>query len=75
MERLIEILEEIAPGVDYDTCTTLIDDQILDSFGMLSLISEIEDVFGVETDPTELIPENFNSAQSIWEMICRLIEE
>lgn len=75
MERLIEILEDIVPGVDYNTCTTLIDDQILDSFGMLSLISEIEDVFGVETDPTELIPENFNSAQSIWEMICRLMEE
>lgn len=75
MERLIEILEDIVLGVDYNTCTTLIDDQILDSFGMLSLISEIEDVFGVETDPTELIPENFNSAQSIWEMICRLMEE
>ena len=75
MERLIEILEDIVPGVDYNTCTTLIDDQILDSFGMLSLISEIEDVFGVETDPTELIPENFNSAQSIWEMICRFMEE
>lgn len=75
MERLIEILEDIVPGVDYNTCTTLIDDQILDSFGMLSLISEIEDVFGVETDPTEIIPENFNSAQSIWEMICRLMEE
>ena len=52
----------------------MIDDQILDSFGMLSLISEIEDVFGVEMDPTELVPENFNSAQSIWEMICRLKE-
>ena len=68
-------MEDIVPGVDYNTCTTLIDDQILDSFGMLSLISEIEDVFGVETDPTEIIPENFNSAQSIWEMICRLMEE
>lgn len=75
MERLIEILEEIVPGEDFDTCTTLIDDQILDSFGMLSLISEIEDVFGVEMDPFELVPENFNSAQSIWEMICRLQED
>ncbi|MBP3338186.1 MAG: acyl carrier protein [Lachnospiraceae bacterium] len=75
MEELIEILEEIQPGVDYDTCTTLIDDHILDSFGILSLVSEIEDAFDVEVLPQELVAENFNSAESLWKMICRLREE
>lgn len=72
MEELIEILEDIQPEVDYGTCETLIDDHILDSFGILSLVSEIEDAFDVEISPAELIPDNFNSAQRLWNMICRL---
>ncbi len=72
MEELIEILEDIQPGVDYSTCTTLIDDHILDSFGILSLVSEIEDAFDVEVSPAELVAENFNSADSLWKMINRL---
>lgn len=75
MEELIEILEEIQPGVDYSTCTTLIDDHILDSFGILSLVSEIEDAFDVEVAPAELVAENFNSAESLWAMITRLKED
>lgn len=75
MEELIKILEEIQPGVDYKTCKTLIDDHVLDSFGILSLVSEIEDNFDVEVSPAELIPENFNSAESLWAMIERLQEE
>lgn len=75
MEELIKILEEIQPGVDYKTCRTLIDDHILDSFGILSLVSEIEDSFDIEVSPAELIPENFNSVESLWAMIERLREE
>lgn len=72
MEQLLEILEEIAPGEDYENCTTLIDDHVLDSFAILSLVSEIEDTFDVEISPALLVPENFNSAAKLWEMICRL---
>ncbi|MGN0375031.1 MAG: acyl carrier protein [Butyrivibrio sp.] len=72
MEELLEILEEIAPGVDFENCTTLIDDHILDSFGILQLVSEMEDAFDVEIAPSELTTENFNSAKSLWAMITRL---
>lgn len=72
MEELISILEDIKPGVDYENCTTLIDDHILDSFAILSLVSEIEDAFDVEVAPGELVAENFNSAESLWAMINRL---
>lgn len=75
MEKLIEILEELLPGQDVENCTTLIDDHILDSFGILSLVSEIEDAFDVEISPAELIPDNFNSASALWNMIGRLKEE
>ena len=75
MERLIEILEGIEAGVDYETCTTLIDDGYLDSLAIISLIAEIEDEFDVQIPTVEIVPENFNSAESIWELIKKIEEE
>lgn len=75
MDQLLEILEDVHPGVDYKTCTTLIDDHILNSFAILSLVSEIEDAFDIEVSPAELVAANFNSAEKLWEMITRLKED
>ena len=59
MEKLIEILEDIQPDADYENCTTLIDDGILDSFD-------------ITITPADIIPDNFNSAKALWDMVCRL---
>lgn len=75
MDELIEILEELQPDVDYETVDDLVDGRYLDSLTILSLISEIEDAFDVEIPTVEIIPENFNSAEKIWELIERLQEE
>lgn len=75
MERLLEILEEIQPEVDYETCTTLIDDHYLDSLAILSLVAELEEEFDISIPATEIIPANFNSAKSLWAMVSRLMEE
>lgn len=75
MEQLIEILEEIAPDVDYNECTTLIDDGLLDSFAILSIVGELEDAFDISVTAAEIIPENFNSAEALWAMVQRLQEE
>lgn len=72
MKKLLEILEDIQPDIDYKTCSTLIDDGLLDSFAILSIVGEIEDEFGVSVTPAEIVPENFNSMQALWEMIQRL---
>ncbi len=75
MERLIEILEEIEPGVDYENCTTLIDDHYLDSLAIISLVAEIEEEFDVQIPTTQIIPSNFNSAKLLWNLIEKLKEE
>ena len=75
MEELIEILEEIEPGVDYENCTTLIDDNYLDSLAIISLVAEIEEAFDVQIPTVEIIPDNFNSAEALWGLIERLKEE
>lgn len=72
MEKLIEILEEINPDIDYATCTTLIDDGLLDSFAILEIVSEINDAFDVEVSAPDIVPENFNSAAALWNMIQKL---
>ena len=72
MEKLIEILEEVNPDVDYRTCKTLIDDGLLDSFAILEIVSEINDEFDVEVSAPDIVPDNFNSADALWEMIKRL---
>ena len=75
MNELIEILEHLHPEVDFDTFTTLIDDKILDSFDIISVISEINEEFDVVIPAEEIIPENFNSAQALYELITRLADE
>ncbi len=72
MDKLLEILEEIIPGEDVENCKTLVDDNILDSFAIISLVSAIEEEFDITVSPAELIPDNFNSAEALWAMIEKL---
>lgn len=72
MEKLLDILKGIRPDVDFNAEEALIDDGILDSFDIVSIISEIDDEFGVQIRITQLEPDNFNSAQSIWDLIQSL---
>ena len=74
MKKLMELLMELDDSIDWENETALIDDRILDSFGVISLISELEDQFEVEIDASEIVPENFNSADAMWKMIQRLQE-
>lgn len=72
MEKLLELLKGVRPDVDFENETALIDDGLLDSFDVVSIISEIDDVFGVQIRINELDPENFNSVEAIWSLIQKL---
>lgn len=69
MEKLLEILKDIRPDVDFENEMALIDDGILDSFDVVSIISELDDQFGVQIRISELDPDNFNSVGAIWNLI------
>lgn len=75
MEKLLEVLQEIRPDVDFEKETALIDDQILDSFDMIALVSAFDEHFGITVKPVDLVPENFNSLQAMQSMIERLQNE
>ncbi len=75
MEELLEILNDLNPDIDYETEDRLIDGKLYDSFKIITLISMITDTFDIELGPEHLIPENFNSAKAMWDMICRIRED
>lgn len=75
MEELLNILEGIRPDIDFEVEDSLIDDGILDSFDIISIVGEINDAFGVEIDVADLLPENFNSADAMLNLIKELKED
>lgn len=75
MEELLEILNDLHSDVDFENCTTLIDDKILDSFDIVSIVAEVSDRFDVQIPAEELLPENFNSAKALMALIERLQED
>ncbi len=72
MNELLDILAEINADVDFETCDTLIDDGILDSFDIVNIVGELNDAFDIEITPADIVPENFNSAEAMWDMVQRL---
>lgn len=72
MEKLMNILTELKPDVDFETEKGLIDNAILDSFDIVQLIGQLQYTFDIEISPAEILPENFNSAEALWSMIQKL---
>lgn len=72
MEKLLQILAENCPGINVMESDRLIDDEILTSLDVVVLVSELNDAFGISITVDDLVPENFNSVQAMYDLICRL---
>ena len=75
MNELMEILEGMRPDIDFANETKLVTDRLLESFDIISLVTEIVQTFDVKVKPANLVPENFDSVEAMWEMIERLQED
>ena len=75
MDEILEILKDLHPDVDFESCDTLIDDGILDSFDIVTIIAEISDAFDVKIGAEQIVPENFNSAEALYALIQKLEDE
>ena len=71
-EQLMSILEELRPDIDFTKETALIDDGVLDSFDIVSLVGELNDNFNIEINVDDLLPENFNSADAMLELVTKM---
>ena len=74
MEELLKILKDIRPDVDFEHETKLIDDEILDSFDIISIVGELNVHYDIEINVEDLEPDNFNTVQAIMELIEKLQE-
>ena len=75
MEELLGILKEIRPDVDFEKETKLIDDSILDSFDIISIVGELNEHYDIEIDVEDLEPDNFNTAEAILKLVTKLQED
>ena len=72
MDELLTILQEMHPDVDFATHQALIDEKVLDSFDVITLVAEINDRMDVAIPAEELVPENFNSYAALKTLIERI---
>lgn len=74
MEELLEILEEIKPDIDFENETGLIADSLLSSLDIIQIVAELSEEFDVEIGAGDIVPDNFNSAEAMWNMIQKLMD-
>ena len=74
-ETILDILQEMNADVDYEKEDKLVTDKILDSFDLVSLVTELSDEFDIQITAKDFIEENFNSLAALVAMVDRLVEE
>lgn len=74
-DTLLNMLSDLHPDVDFESETNLIDNKILDSFDIVSLIADINDELDVAITADKIIPENFNSLDALAKLVAELSDE
>lgn len=71
MDKILEMLKKIRPDIDFASEKTLVDDGLLDSVDVMSIVAALKDSFGVVVSMAELDPDDFNSAETILALVER----
>lgn len=75
MEEMIKVLKGIKPEVDFENNEHLIDEGMLDSFDIISIVAAVDEAFDVQITAIDVVPENFNSAKALYQLVQKLDEE
>ena len=75
MDEILEILDGLGLDADFESCTTLVDDGILESLDIVTIIAELSDAFDITIPARDIVPENFNSAEAMLGMVNRMLED
>ncbi len=74
-EIILGILQELHEDIDFEAEEKMVDDKILDSFDLVTLVTELGEEFDVEITAKDFVAENFNSLDTLSSMIARLLDE
>jgi acyl carrier protein len=72
IDKLLELLSDLHPDVDFANDSALIEGGVLDSFDIVTIVADVDDAYGVSIPAEEILPENFNSAHALFALIQRL---
>lgn len=73
MDKLLKILEDVRPDLDFTIETQLVDDGVVDSFDIFSIFERINEEYDIDIDVEDLVPENFNSVDAMMDLIERYL--
>lgn len=71
-KKILELVEEVLPQINFTASNTLVDDGILDSISIVTLVSELSMEFDILFDMNELEAKDLNSLDAITETVLRL---
>ena len=71
--KVEKILNEIRPEFDFSTTTNFIDNGMLDSFDVISLVTMLDREFNISIEGVEIVPMNFNSVESICTLLSKYL--
>ena len=71
-EQIIKILTELRPEFDFtQEGVDFIEEGMLDSFDLVTLVSELDNTFGISIDGVDILPENFSSVDAIAALLMK----
>ncbi|WP_019671462.1 acyl carrier protein [Eudoraea adriatica] len=70
-KKILDFLTEIRPEFDFAASTNFIEEGMLDSFDIVSLVASLDEEFGISIDGTEILPENFSNVDSIYQLLIK----
>jgi acyl carrier protein len=71
-EQIIKILTELRPEFDFtQEGVDFIEEGMLDSFDLVTLVSELDNTFGISIDGVDILPENFSSVDAIAALLVK----
>lgn len=68
-EKIVKILLDLRPEFDFNEDVDFIDEGMLDSFDVVSLVSSLDETFGISIDGMDILPENFSSIDKIISLV------
>ncbi len=70
-KKIVDFLTEIRPELDFTASSNFIEEGMLDSFDIVSLVASLDEEFGISIDGTEILPENFSNVESIFQLLIK----
>ena len=73
--KIKEVLENIRPEFDFADSDNFLEDGLLDSFDLITLVSSLDQTFGISIEGTEMTPENFQNINTIENLVRKYVRD